>query len=231
MKKLVRQLVRQWQDATRRKRMITVGVLLVCTCGLFVVGLNWWTRRNAAGRVFHQVAAVPDSTQFRIALVFGAGIWPNGQPSPVLYDRVATAVDLYKAGKVRKLLMTGDNRFHSYNEPEVMKNTAVRLGVPETDIVLDFAGRRTYDSCYRAKHIFGVKQVVLVSQEFHLGRALYLSDSMGLPAIGVTADRQSYSRSMKLSWEIREIAAITGAWVDLNLWAPRVILGEKIPIE
>ena len=90
----------------------------------------------------------------RVAIVFGAGLWRDGTPTPVLEDRVRTAANLYFEGKVEKLLMTGDNRFVEYNEPESMRQFAISLGVPDEDIVLDYAGRRTYDSCYRARDIF-----------------------------------------------------------------------------
>ena len=108
------------------------------------------------------------------AIVFGAGLWRDGSPSPVLQDRVATAADLYFSGKVKKILMSGDNRFIYYNEPGAMKKFALSLGVPEEDIVLDYAGRRTYDTCYRARAIFGLKEAILVTQSFHLPRALIL---------------------------------------------------------
>jgi hypothetical protein len=112
-----------------------------------------------------------------------ANPWDFPGATPAVYDRVATAVDLYKAGKVKKLLMTGDNRFVNYNGPEAMRKLAAQLGVPGQDIVLDYAGRRTYDSCYRAKEIFGVKQVVVVTQRFPLDRSLFLRDAMGVASV------------------------------------------------
>ncbi len=114
---------------------------------------------------------------------------------PALYDRVATAVDLYQRGLVNKLLLTGDNRFVNYNEPEAMRRTAVKLGVPDEDLVLDYAGRRTYDSCYRAREIFGVNRAILVTQAFHLDRALYLCDAFGIDSVGVVADRRNYTQT------------------------------------
>jgi SanA protein len=121
-----------------------------------------------------------------------------------LYDRVATAVDVYQRGLVQKLLLTGDNRFVDYNEPEAMRRTAVKLGVPAADLVLDYAGRRTYDSCYRAKEIFGVQRAILVTQAFHLERALYLCDAFGIDSVGVKADRRNYAGGAQTTWLIRE---------------------------
>ena len=93
----------------------------------------------------------------RVAIVFGAGLTREGQPTLILKDRVRTAAQLYLSGKVQKLLMSGDNRFVNYNEPEAMRQYALSLGVPDNAIVLDYAGRRTYDTCYRAKAIFGLE--------------------------------------------------------------------------
>lgn len=166
----------------------------------------------------------------RIAIVFGAGLWQDGSPTPVLRDRVATAVDLYQAGKVEKLLMSGDNRFVDYNEPAAMRDYALGLGVPSEDIVLDYAGRRTYDTCYRAKEIFGVDQAILVTQRFHLARALYICQVLGVDALGVPADRRTYSRRALLYWNAREfIAAFSALW-DVHIIQPLPVLGEYEPI-
>jgi vancomycin permeability regulator SanA len=159
--------------------------------------------------------------------VFGAGVWQNGEPSPVLFDRVLTAVELRRANRAGKLLMSGDNRFENYNEPQTMKETAMKLGVPESEIVLDYAGRSTYDTCYRAKEIFGITKAVLVSQEFHLDRAIYLCESLGVESVGITADRRNYGTSQTNGWARRELFAVLAAWFDLNIRKPKPILGEK----
>jgi len=140
-----------------------------------------------------------------------------------------TAIALYQAGKVNKLLLTGDNRFANYNEPAAMAAYAEARGVPREDLVLDYAGRRTYDSCYRAAAIFGVEQAVLVTQAFHLPRALYTCDRLGIETVGVVADRHTYIRS---AWfELRELFALMRAWLDLNLLRPVPVLGERIPVD
>jgi SanA protein len=182
-------------------------------------------------RIFPTVDAVPRDELPRIAIVFGAGLAPHREPSPVLYDRIATAADLYHAGLVRKLLLTGDNRFVNYNEPEAMRAAAIRLGVPENDLVLDYAGRSTYDSCYRAAEIFEVRRAILVTQAFHLDRALYLCNSLGINAIGVAADRREYPGSSLAWWSIREIPATATAWIDVNVWHPTPVMGDRLPID
>ena len=128
----------------------------------------------------------------RVALILGAGIINNEEPTSALADRVQVGADLYAEGIVDKLLMSGDNRFENYDEPEVMRNYAVELGVDFDDIVLDYAGRRTYDSCYRAKHIFGVDELIIVTQDFHLPRALYICNELGVNSIGFSSNLHEY---------------------------------------
>jgi SanA protein len=166
----------------------------------------------------------------RVAIVFGAGLWRNGTATPVLKDRVQTAANLYIAGKVEKLLMSGDNRFVEYNEPAVMRDVALSLGVPETAIVVDFAGRRTYDTCYRARAIFGVTEAILVTQAFHLPRAIYECSRLGVDSVGVNADLRVYSRSSVLYWNVRELFATVAALWDLNISHPVPVLGNPEPI-
>jgi SanA protein len=166
----------------------------------------------------------------RVAIVFGAGLWRNGTATPVLQDRVKTAANLYFAGKVEKLLMSGDNRFVDYNEPAVMREVALSLGVPETAIVLDFAGRRTYDTCYRAKIIFGVTEAILVTQAFHLPRAIYDCSRLGIDSVGVEADQRVYGISSVLYWNARELFATVAALWEVNISHPVPVLGNPEPI-
>jgi len=166
----------------------------------------------------------------RVAIVFGAGLWRDGSPTPVLRDRVTTAARLYFSGKVEKLLMSGDNRFAYYNEPGAMRAYALELGVPEKDIVLDFAGRRTYDTCYRARDIFGVRDAILVTQAFHLPRALYTCNVLGISATGVPADLRSYRQRSLFYWNLREIPATLVALWELYLTHPLPVLGNPEPI-
>lgn len=163
-----------------------------------------------------------------VAIIFGAGYGSRG-PSAVLRDRVETGAALYHARRVRKLLMTGDNSHHDYNEPAVMRRLAIGLGVPREDIVLDFAGFRTYDSLYRARSIFGVRSALLVTQSFHLPRALYTANRLGIHARGVSADRTNYLRERY--WHVREFFALQAAWIELNLLRrPPRYLGKAEPI-
>jgi SanA protein len=207
----------------RRRITAVLGLFLIATF-LFPFTLRWWVDRRFKKRIY----TVEDVPPHRVALVFGAGITSEGRPMPALADRVWTAAQLYHAGKVEKLLMSGDNRFIDYNEPEAMRQYALQQGVPDEAIVLDYAGRRTYDTCYRAGYIFGVQDAILVTQWFHLDRALYTCDKLGIDAVGVAADRRDYFSARY--WWLREVAAVTRAWLDLNFLHPMPVLGEKLPI-
>lgn len=173
---------------------------------------------------------VKDAELTPAAVVFGAGLWRDGSPTPVLRDRVKTAVDLYNSGKVSRILMSGDNRFEYYNEPRAMRDYALSLGVPEDVIVLDYAGRRTYDTCYRAKHIFKLDNVILVTQNFHLPRALYVCNVLDLRSTGVAADQRLYPTRSLIYWHIRETIATLVAFWEVHITHPTPVLGEPEPI-
>jgi len=176
-----------------------------------------------------QIYSIDDKLpETRVAIVFGAALQNyNKEPSPILQDRILTAVDLYKKGIIKKIIMSGDNRYLDYNEPQIMVDFAKKNGVSEFDLQPDYAGRRTYDTCLRAKEIFGVNQAILISQNFHLPRALYTCNALGLEAIGVSADRNIYQDYT--GFEVREFGATLLAFWEINIKAPDdVVLGEKI---
>ncbi len=180
---------------------------------------------SRAGKITYTVDSVPPA---RAAVVFGAGLTASGGPTTVLKDRVATAVRLYQSGKIEKILMSGDNRYINYNEPGAMKAYALELGMPQEDIVLDYAGRRTYDTCYRAGAIFGLNEVILVTQEFHLARALYTCNALGLQAVGVAPDQRAF-RDEKF-WKLREVFASLIAMIQIHITHPEPVLGDQEPI-
>ncbi len=200
-------------------------LLTLLSAGLPILAWGWLHWRSAP-----YTTTTEKVSPSRVAIVFGAGLWRDGSPTPVLRDRVATAADLYFQGKAQKLLFSGDNRFVNYNEPGAMKHYALSLGVPEEAIVLDYAGRRTYDTCYRAKAIFGIRQAILVTQRFHLPRAIYTCRALGIDAVGVPADRRRYPTGPYLYWNLREILASARALLDLHLIHPQPVLGRYEPI-
>ncbi len=180
----------------------------------------------AAPRTF----IMEDAPAERVAIVFGAGLYRDGSAGPVLRDRVETAVKLYKGGKVDKLLMSGDNSFVEHNEPEAMRQYALDLGVPDADIILDHAGRRTYDTCYRAREIFQVESAILITQHFHMARALFLCNTFGVQSVGVEADSRDFRKLSHLIWNTRELFATSQAIWDVYVANPMPVLGPSQPI-
>ncbi len=173
---------------------------------------------------------IDDAPSKAVAIVFGAGLTWDGRATRVLRDRVETAARLYFAGKVDKLLLSGDNSFVEYNEPQAMKDYALALGLPEEALVLDYAGRRTYDTCYRASEIFQVKSAILVTQSFHLPRALYTCNQLGLDASGVAAENHYFLKRSRAYWNIRELIATPIALWEVHFSQPLPILGNPEPI-
>lgn len=184
------------------------------------------TTLYAMNRIYQKETAPNEGT----AIVFGAGLRRDGTPTAILRDRVETAAGLYLSGRVQKLLMSGDGQGEFYNEPEAMRHFALSLGVPETAIILDLAGRRTYDTCYRAKEVFGVKSALLVTQKFHLPRALFLCNALGLDASGVQANTRRFWSGSMLIWNVREQFATIGAFLDVYVNNPYPVLGESQPL-
>lgn len=197
------------------------GLVMALAVGAAAAAIWGWIQ----WRYDRLVVELADAPARPVAIVFGAGIRPGGRLSPMLADRMDTAIALYRAGKVRKLLVSGDNRFVDYDEPTAMYNYAVARGVPAADVVRDFAGRRTYDTCYRARVIFGVEQALLVTQRFHLPRALFTCRNLGVDALGVSADRRVYWSNSY--YRFRDAFATLRAWVDVKLLRPLPVLGSK----
>jgi SanA protein len=209
------------------KRMLARLILPVFSLAFLALAIP---RLVTALHARSRVVSMKNAPSKPAAVVFGAGLTRAGTPTPVLRDRVDTAAALYFAGKVEKILMSGDNRYIDYNEPQAMKDYALNQGIPEAAIVLDYAGRSTYDTCYRAKYIFGLRDVLLVTQGFHLPRAIYICQNLGLDAVGVIADRRAYRARSILFWSLRELPATLAAFWDVHLARPLPVLGDQEPI-
>jgi vancomycin permeability regulator SanA len=207
-------------------RIFLTSIILALLGLLTVYLINLQVASYSNNKIYKSVADVPNDNS--TAIVLGAKVWDDGSLSHALIDRVTTGVELYKAGKVKKLLMSGDNPSADYDEPTAMKGEAIKQGVPEADIVLDFAGRRTYDTCYRAKEIFDVKKAVIVSQEFHLARSIYLCENLGVESVGVIANRRKYLGENY--WAFREFFSVFSAWFEMNFIPFEPITGKKEPI-
>lgn len=185
--------------------LLFVAVVLPCA----------WTYLRFQSRVHDDLASVPSAP---VAIVFGAGLQSNGEPSPLLAHRIDAAIELYRRGKVQTLLMSGDSRAANYDEVGAMRRYAIARGVPTAKIKLDRYGLRTYDSAYRARSLFGVTRAVLVTQRYHMPRALYLANLLGIDAAGYVAGHDAYAQQDY--YEAREAAALVVAWYDIHILKP-----------
>jgi SanA protein len=199
--------------ALRPWRWLAALVLL----GLVLALPRWLIERKYAPRIM----APADLSDGDVALVFGAGLSRSGLPSPVLADRVRTAASLFQSGKVQRLLLSGSAGAAGYDEPQAMRQLALSLGVPPESILLDHSGNRTFESCRQARYAFGLQQAVLVTQRFHLPRALATCDSLGLKALGVSADQRRYGLLSQVIWQVREVpATLRALWDGLGASSP-----------
>jgi len=194
--------------------MRRVFLLLALMAAVVALGARVIVAMYARQHVWHSIDAAQATN---VAIVFGAGV-RNGLPTAMLYDRVAAATELYKLGKVETLLMSGENAGPQHDETEVMRRTALQLGVPEKDIMLDGNGLSTFDTCLRARDVFGLRgqRITLVTQTFHLDRAVFVCNALGMPAEGYPADLRPYTGV----WfnQLREIPATVKAIYDIAVW-------------
>lgn len=196
-------------------------LLLVLGMAAVVIplGLNAYVYAVTYSDHYRKIEQVPPQP---IAIVFGAGVWEDGSPTPMLADRIQAAIDLYKLGRVQKILMTGDNFRPDYDEVQAMSSYAEKQGVPLTDILLDRAGLSTYDSCYRAKTLFNIQQAVLITQRYHLPRAIYTGRKMGIQAIGLgTPDWGIFRTDSMTYYTFREFMAVVKALWQVQVTRPK----------
>ncbi|MGE9965642.1 SanA/YdcF family protein [Fusicatenibacter saccharivorans] len=200
-------------------------IVILGLCLLF--GIDFYVRSSTKDRIIspEDVSSVSDAD---CILVLGAGIRTDGSPSPMLQDRLNTGIELYQNGAAPKLLMSGDHGRKKYNEVQTMKDIALDQGVPSEDVFMDHAGFSTYDSLYRARDVFQARKVIIVTQKYHLYRALYIARSLGLDAWGVSADTRRYRGQSQR--DFREILARDkDFFVSVFKPLPKY-LGDTIPI-
>ncbi|UWP60727.1 SanA/YdcF family protein [Ruminococcus gauvreauii] len=161
-------------------------------------------------------------------LILGAAVWEGQKPSHMLHDRLLTGISLYRRGAAPKIIVSGDHGRPDYDEVNVMKDFAMRCGVPSEDIFMDHAGFNTYDSMYRAREVFQAERLIVVTQRYHLYRSLYTARRLGLAAYGVCADRRPYTK--RLHRNIRELLSRDKAVVMTFLKPKPKYLGPVIPI-
>jgi SanA protein len=175
------------------------------------------------------VTTVADADGAQAAIVLGARALPDGGMSSMLQDRVERAAELYRTGKVDKVIVSGDHGTWEYDEPGTMRDALIRDGVAPQDVFTDHAGFDTWATMRRAHEVFGVDRAIVVTQAFHISRAVYLAHAAGMDAQGVTSDLQSYGGPAQRSSEVREVVARVKAFGSATVNAP-VVLGPEIPI-
>ena len=213
-----------------KKMVITAFrfLILIVILGLCLLfGIDFYVRSSTKDRIIspENASSVSDAD---CILVLGAGIRADGSPSPMLQDRLNTGIELYQNGAAPKLLMSGDHGRKKYNEVQTMKDIALDQGVPSEYVFMDHAGFSTYDSLYRARDVFQARKVIIVTQKYHLYRALYIARSLGLDAWGVSADTRRYRGQSQR--DFREILARDkDFFVSVFKPLPKY-LGDTIPI-
>ena len=214
----------------KRKIFIRIGLILlalIAICMIIVLGINLFVKKS----VQNNIVPVEDAIKLEnvdAIIILGAGVWDKDTPSPMLNDRLLRGVELYKKGASPKILMSGDHGKVDYDEVNVMKTFAINAGIDSKDIFMDHAGFSTYESIYRAKEIFGVHKVIIVTQGYHLYRALYIAKQLGIEAYGVASDQQEYGGQSKR--ELREILARNKDFINAILKPKPTYGGEAIPI-
>ena len=220
-------------------RMFSALIKIAAAAAVIVIGLNFYVIKSTQPQI-NAAYEMPEDTATReevedlssispeCILVLGASVTSDGVPSPILQDRLDTAIDLYNKGVAPKLLLSGDNGQMVYNEVKAMQNYALEAGVDENDIYLDHAGFSTYESIYRAKYIFKVDSMIVVTQTYHLYRSLYGCRRMGITAMGAAADQYTYAGQEKR--EIREVLARDKDFVKWIFKPQPTFLGDAVPI-
>lgn len=186
-----------------KRILICIGALILAGI-IAIVGINLLVIATTSGRIL-SIEEASKEDKVDCIIVLGAAVRPNGTPSAMLRDRLEKAVELYEAGVSDTLIVSGDHREDNYDEVNTMKYFLMDAGIPSEDIFMDHGGLSTYDTMYRAVNVFGVKKAVVVTQKYHMYRALYIAKSLGIDAYGVNAKEVSYSGQAKR--DIREVLA------------------------
>lgn len=202
---------------------LSIGILGIAA----VTGINLWVTGSVQKNILQEADAATLQNVDCI-VVFGCQVHSDGTPSHMLEDRLKRAVSLYERGAAPKLLMSGDHGTPEYDEVDAMKRYAVEAGIPSTDVFMDHAGFSTYETIYRAKEVFGAKKIILVTQQYHLYRAMYIARAMDMEVYGVAADYRAYSG--QLARDVREILARVKDFGMTIFWPEPTYLGEAIPI-
>ena len=208
------------------KKVLIYGIIIIAILMIIVLGINLYVKASTN----KQILGENDYTKLSdidCIIILGAGVWGD-KPSPILEDRLLEGIKLYQNNVSDKIIMSGDHGRESYDEVNIMKNYAIEKGIPSENIFMDHAGFSTYESIYRARDIFKAKKIVIVTQKYHLYRALYAANCLGLEAYGLGADPRQYSGATFR--ELREILARDKDFIKCIFKPKRTYLGDTIPV-
>ena len=213
-----------------RKKMIIKIISWIIFIGLVIALIVGAINIYMVTTTSKRIISVDDAKDINAdcIIVLGAGVKPSGKPSWMLEDRIIVGEQLYNVNAAPKLLMSGDHGRENYDEVNTMKNYAINDGIPSEDIFMDHAGFSTYDSMYRAKEIFGAENLIVVTQKYHLYRALYIGDKLGIDVYGVSSDQRQYAGQARR--EVREMFARCKDMVKVMARQKPQYLGEAIPL-
>ncbi len=209
------------------KRLFIVLLGLALVGGIAVLGINGYVKKSTVDQIITPEKAA-ELTDIDCILVLGCYVHDSGRPSDMLADRLRRGIELYQSGAAPKLLMSGDHGQKDYNEVKAMKLEAMEEGIPSEDIFMDHAGFSTYESIFRARDVFAADKIIIVTQEYHLYRALHIANSLGVEAYGVAADYHTYVGQAYR--EMREILARNKDYATSILKPNPTYLGEVIPV-
>ncbi len=208
------------------KKIIKYVTIVLIVMIVIVLGINFYVKLSTK----KQIIGNKDDSRLKdvdCIIVLGAGVWGD-KPSPMLEDRLLEAISLYENNTSSKIIMSGDHGREEYDEVNTMKNFAIEKGVPSENIFMDHAGFSSYESIYRAKEIFEAKKVVIVTQEYHLYRSLYVANRLGVEAYGVASNPRIYGGEAYR--ELREILARNKDFVKCIFKPKPTYLGDTIPV-
>lgn len=208
------------------KKLLKYGIIVIIIIAIIVFGINLYVKISTNKQIIKE-NDYTELSDVDCIIILGAGIWGD-KPSPMLEDRLLEGIKLYQNSVSDKIIMSGDHGRKEYDEVNIMKNYAIEKGIPSENIFMDHAGFSTYESIYRAKDIFEAKKVVIVTQEYHLYRALYIANQLGLEAYGVGADPRQYVGATFR--EIREILARDKDFIKCIFKPEPTYLGDTIPV-
>lgn len=208
------------------KKMIKIMIIVLIILFAMVLLINFLVKNSTKKQILTKETA-SKLEDIDCILVLGAGVRGN-QPSHMLEDRLLEAISLYEKNVSSKIIMSGDHGRKDYDEVNIMKDFAIEKGVPSEDIFMDHAGFSSYESIYRAKEIFQAKKIIIVTQEYHLYRSLYIANQLGMEAYGVGADPRQYVGQAYR--ELREILARNKDFIKCIFKPKPTYLGETIPV-